>query len=133
MGLEWLVFLVNDRGIVYAEWDSPLEIGDIKVDSCKLLPFHEIQPIFEKMMRVIWQYQSQDYQNLTCNITEARLELMRVFEQGSAENGLLIPVWNFYGMRQRTFTNGETDETIPGVMLSVNAVSGVVIDSAKGY
>ena len=58
---------------------------------------------------------------------------MRVFEQGSAENGLLIPVWNFYGMRQRTFTNGETDETIPGVMLSVNAVSGVVIDSAKGY
>ena len=132
-GYEWLVFLVNDRGIVYAEWDSPLEIGDIKVDSCKLLPFHEIQPIFEKMMRVIWQYQSQDYQNLTCNITEARLELMRVFEQGSAENGLLIPVWNFYGTRQRTFTNGETDETIPGVMLSVNAVSGVVIDSAKGY
>lgn len=130
---ERLVFLVNDRGIVYAEWDSPLEIGDIKVDSCKLLPFHEIQPIFEKMMRVIWQYQSQDYQNLTCNITEARLELMRVFEQGSAENGLLIPVWNFYGTRQRTFTNGETDETIPGVMLSVNAVSGAVIDSAKGY
>ena len=105
---ERLVFLVNDRGIVYAEWDSPLEIGDIKVDSCKLLPFHEIQPIFEKMMRVIWQYQSQDYQNLTCNITEARLELMRVFEQGSAENGLLIPVWNFYGTRQRTFTNGDT-------------------------
>ena len=130
---ERLVFLVNDRGIVYTEWDSPLEIGDIKVDSCKLLPFHEIQPIFEKMMRVIWQYQSQDYKNLTCNITEARLELMRVFEQGSAENGLLIPVWNFYGTRQRTFTNGETDETIPGVMLSVNAVSGAVIDSAKGY
>lgn len=130
---ERLVFLVNDSGIVYAEWDSPLEIGDIRVDSCKLLPFAEIQSIFEKMMQVIWQYQSQDYRNLTCNITEARLELMRVLEQGSTENGLLIPVWNFYGTRQRTFTNGETDETIPGVMLSVNAVSGAVIDSAKGY
>lgn len=130
---ERLVFLVNDRGIVYAEWTSPLEIGDIKVDSCKLLPFHEIQPIFEKMMRVIWQYQSQDYQNLTCNITEARLELMRVFEQGSAENGLLIPVWNFYGTQQRTFTDGETDETIPGIMLSINAVDGSIIDRALGY
>ena len=130
---ERLVFLVNDSGIVYAEWDSPLEIGDIRVDSCKLLPFAEIQSIFEKMMQVIWQYQSQDYRNLTCNITEARLELMRVLEQGSTENGLLIPVWNFYGTRQRTFTNGETDETIPGVMLSVNAVTGAVIDSAKGY
>lgn len=43
------------------------------------------------------------------------------------------PIWNFYGTRQRTFASGETDETIPGVMLSVNAVSGAVIDSSKGY
>lgn len=58
---------------------------------------------------------------------------MRVFEQGSAENGLLIPVWNFYGTRQRTFTDGETDETIPGIMLSINAVDGSIIDRALGY
>lgn len=47
-GYEWLVFLVNDRGIVYAEWASPLEICDIRVYSCNLLPFSEIQQIFEK-------------------------------------------------------------------------------------
>lgn len=130
---ERLVFLVNDNGIVFVEWASPLEVGDIRVESCKLLHFSDIQAIFEKMMRVIWKYQAQDLQNLTCHITEARLELMRVLEQGSTEHGLLIPVWNFYGTRQRTFPNGETDETIPGIMLSVNAVSGAVMDSSKGY
>lgn len=84
-------------------------------------------------MQVIWEYQSQECETLTCNITEVRLELMRVLEQGSTENGLLIPVWNFYGTRQRAFENGETDETLPGIMLSVNAVSGSIIDSSKGY
>jgi len=130
---EQLYFLVNDDGIVFVEWHSPLEIGEKKVDSCKLLPFSEIQSIFEKMMQVIWEYQSQECETLTCNITEVRLELMRVLEQGSTENGLLIPVWNFYGTRQRVFENGETDETLPGIMLSVNAVSGSIIDSSKGY
>ena len=130
---ERLVFLVNDEGIVYAEWASPLEICDIRVYSCNLLPFSEIQQIFEKMVRVIWQYQAEDCLSLTCNITEARLELMRVLEQGSADNGLLIPVWNFYGTRQRSFASGNTDETLHGIMLTINAIDGSIIDRALGY
>ena len=130
---ERLVFLVNDEGIVYAEWASPLEICDIRVYSCNLLPFSEIQQIFEKMVRVIWQYQAKDCLSLTCNITEARLELMRVLEQGSTDNGLLIPVWNFYGTRQRSFANGNTDETLHGIMLTINAIDGSIIDRALGY
>jgi len=130
---ERLVFLVNDEGIVYAEWASPLEICDIRVYSCNLLPFSEIQQIFEKMVRVIWQYQAKDCLSLTCNITEARLELMRVLEQGSADNGLLIPVWNFYGTRQRSFASGNTDETLHGIMLTINAIDGSIIDRALGY
>ena len=130
---ERLVFLVNDEGIVYAEWASPLEICDIRVYSCNLLPFSEIQQIFEKMVRVIWQYQAKDCLSLTCNITEARLELMRVLEQGSTDNGLLIPVWNFYGTRQRSFASGNTDETLHGIMLTINAIDGSIIDRALGY
>ena len=130
---ERLVFLVNEEGIVYAEWASPLEICDIRVYSCNLLPFSEIQQIFEKMVRVIWQYQAKDCLSLTCNITEARLELMRVLEQGSTDNGLLIPVWNFYGTRQRSFASGNTDETLHGIMLTINAIDGSIIDRALGY
>ena len=130
---ERLVFLVNEEGIVYAEWTSPLEICDIRVYSCNLLPFSEIQQIFEKMVRVIWQYQAKDCLSLTCNITEARLELMRVLEQGSTDNGLLIPVWNFYGTRQRSFASGNTDETLHGIMLTINAIDGSIIDRALGY
>ena len=79
------------------------------------------------------QYQAKDCLSLTCNITEARLELMRVLEQGSADNGLLIPVWNFYGTRQRSFASGNTDETLHGIMLTINAIDGSIIDLDAGY
>ena len=117
----------------FSDWASPLEICDISVYSCNLLPFSEIQQIFEKMVRVIWQYQAKDCLSLTCNITEARLELMRVLEQGSTDNGLLIPVWNFYGTRQRSFASGNTDETLHGNMLTITAIDGSILDRAMGY
>ena len=59
--------------------------------------------------------------------------LMRVLEQGSTDNGLLIPVWNFYGTRQRSFASGNTDETLHGIMLTINAIDGSIIDRALGY
>jgi hypothetical protein len=71
-------------------------------------------------------------ENLTCRVTEVRLEMMRVVEQGSIENGLLIPVWNFYGVRERTY-KGEMDETGQYILLCINAVDGSIIDISKGY
>lgn len=129
---ESLGFMVTDNGIIEIDWRAPIELLETKVQDCTLLPFTEIQEVLEKMIPIKFEATVKGTDNLTCRIEEVRLEMMRVVEQGSTENGLLIPVWNFYGVRERTY-NGNTDMTGKYIMLCVNAVDGSVIDKSKGY
>jgi hypothetical protein len=130
---ETLSFMVNDKGIISVEWSAPLELLETKVEDSKLMPFSEIQGIFEKMMPVTYETQTKGMDGLTCNIEEVRLEMMRIVEQGSIENGLLIPVWNFYGTRSSVYKGKKEDETGKYILLSVNAVDGSIISISKGY
>lgn len=129
---ESLGFMVTDNGIIEMDWRAPIELLETKVEDCTLLPFTEIQEVLEKMIPIKFEATVKGTDNLTCRIEEVRLEMMRVVEQGSTENGLLIPVWNFYGVRERTY-NGTTDMTGKYILLCVNAVDGSVIDISKGY
>jgi len=129
---EELSFMAGDSGIISMNWRAPLELLETKVEDSALMPFSEIQSVFEKMMRITYEAQAAGLDNLTCEISEISLEMMRVVEQGSIENGLLIPVWNFYGVRSRTY-QGETDDTGKYILLCVNAIDGSVIDTSKGY
>lgn len=129
---ETMGFKVNDSGIISMEWRAPLELIETTVEDCELMPFSEIQGVFEKMIPITYEATAKDMDNLTCRIEDVRLEMMRVVEQGSIENGLLIPVWNFYGVRERTY-KGEKDETGRYILLCVNAIDGSVIDISKGY
>ena len=134
--MEWnyeeMGFMVNDSGIISFEWRAPLEILETKVEDCTLLPFSDIQDTLEKMIPIKFETTAKGMDKLTCRITDVRLEMMRIVEQGSIENGLLIPVWNFYGVRERTY-KGETDETGQYILLCINAVDGSVIEISKGY
>jgi hypothetical protein len=103
------------------------------VEDSALMPFPDIQSVFEKMMNITFEARSKGLDNLTCDINEIRLEMMRVVEQDSIENGLLIPVWNFYGQEYWTTTNGNTEKRSDGILLCVNAIDGSVIDTVKGY
>ncbi|MDD5017043.1 MAG: DUF6034 family protein [Eubacteriales bacterium] len=130
---EELEFLVNDSGIISMVWSAPLEIGEVKVQDSALLPFSDIQSTFEKMMRITYEAQAKDMENLACNISNVRLEMMRIDEQGSIENGLLVPAWNFYGTDDRTYTEGEANKSVYQVLLCINAIDGSAIDPHKGY
>ena len=129
---EEMGFMVDDSGIISVNWYAPLELLETKVEDCTLLPFSDIQDTLEKMIPIKFETTAKGMDNLTCRITEVRLEMMRIVEQGSIENGLLIPVWNFYGVRERTY-KGETDETGQYILLCINAVDGSVISISKGY
>ena len=88
------------------------------------------------MMRVTWLPQTDGIAQLTLYVTGVRLELMRIREANSWSSGLLIPAWNFFGVRERTFNadfDNETDRTIEIPLLSVNAIDGSIIDPYKGY
>ena len=130
---EKMIFLVNDDGIIEMEWKAPIDILESKVEDSALMPFQDIQSVFEKIMSIIFQARSDGLDNLTCEINEISLEMMRIVEQDSIENGLLIPVWNFYGQEYWTLTNGNTEKRGNGVLLCINAIDGSVIDPHKGY
>ena len=129
---EEMNFMVNDSGIIQMTWRAPLELIETKVADSALMPFSEIQAIFEKMIPITYEATAKGMDNVTCRIEEVRLEMMRIVEQGSIENGLLIPVWNFYGVRERTY-KGKTDKTGKYIQLCVNAIDGSIINITKGY
>ncbi|MCL2671725.1 MAG: DUF6034 family protein [Clostridiales bacterium] len=129
---ELVEISINDSGISAFVWTAPLQLIETKVESSALLPYAEVQEIFERMTPITYELQAEGAQ-MTLEFTEVRLEMLRIVEQGSIENGLLIPVWNFYGVRHRAFKNGETDSTINYLLLCINAIDGSIIDTTKGY
>lgn len=131
-GYETLRLTLNRDGIVWMYWNSPLKITETVNIDCRLKPFAEIKEIFEKMMMVKYEAIAENYDTYTFEIDCISLSLQRIVEQNSIENGLLIPVWNFYG--NIIEKNGSQENTKIGEsVMSVNAIDGSIIDPAKGY
>lgn len=132
---ECLSIVINDEGIIYFSWDSPCEIMETVNANSYILPFTDIADIFKKMIIVTHEYESKldNVRKLTLNIDIVSLELMRVLEQNSLESGLLIPVWNFYGIRMLDYADGMSYNSAKSILLSINAIDGSIIDISKGY
>ena len=92
---EEMTFLVNDDGIIKMEWIAPLDILENKVEDSALMPFSDIQSVFEKMMNITFQARSKGLKNLTCEINEINLEMMRIVEQDSIEKRAVDPRLEF--------------------------------------
>lgn len=72
------------------------------------------------------------------DIDKVRLTLMRVRSNDSLSDGTIIPVWDFYGTvsahaADAQHSNLVSDELHYGVVLSINAIDGTVVDRALGY
>ena len=130
-------YYVDETGIRFIRWASPYSVKTVQTADVQMLPFSEIQTIFEKMVQVA--YQPNDHIALTelC-IDRVALELFRIREHDSLENGLLLPVWNYYGSCQQILRDGhgwhtDSHQGFPIPLLTINAIDGSVIDVAKGY
>lgn len=128
---ETFQILLSDDGLYAIRWESPIETEDTLVEQSKLLPFDEVLAIFRKMMPIRYASSFDDRTEIF-QISEVRLELVRVLEQNAQNAGLLIPVWNFYGTHRTKAKDWEDDDTY-GCVLTVNAVNGSIVDPDKGY
>ena len=138
---EWLYeqfdLVMNNSGIVYLSWKAPLEVTKVVVDDCTLLPFTEIESIFERMMKIqyepiisLYQYDSARYQ-----VTDIRLSLLRIAKKDSISSGLFVPTWNFLGTGAYTRA-GETMPVNDGnkqLLLAISAVDGTLMNPLQGY
>jgi hypothetical protein len=137
---ENLEIYIGNEGLISFIWRSPHTIGDTLVEDASLLPFEEIMKIFNKMMPITADpaIAKEYYQSVEINIDRIVLELQRITEQNSIENGLLVPVWNFYGTSTYTDKSGEIIPRYNGLfdpqsLLTINAIDGTIIDVTRGY
>lgn len=134
---ERMTLIMDDSGIVELVWESPYRLFDTVVEDTALLPFDKIRDVFEKMI-VINSVDEAD-NGADFSITDVRLGFTRITEQNSLKQGLLIPVWDFFGSKTVYFkdrTGKEDSYTVREAgqsLLTINAIDGSIIDREKGY
>lgn len=123
---ERVMFIIDDTGIVEFLWESPYEVTEQMVENTKLMPFNDIQAIFSTMILLT----HAQYVNLTLNIDDVRLGMMRIQDKNGPETGLIVPVWDFFG----TMTLGGHELPKERISyLTINAIDGSIIDRMQGY
>lgn len=124
---ESVTVYVNDSGIVGFDYLTPMETVETVVDQAAMKSFDEIKDIFEQMIVVTNAVQEG---TISIDVDRVELRYTRISEADSFDTGLLVPVWDFEG----TLTLNSSGEAFrKGVLLSVNAIDGSVIDRELGY
>lgn len=133
---EEMQFIYDEDGLASFDWSDPYEIEDLSSDYVFLLPFSEIQNIFEQMtIKKEKDNFIEDGSSQEINIDRVCLSYMRIREKNSTE-GTLVPVWDFFGTRVYRGSDGEAFSIWKSEyesILTVNAMDGTVIDRAYGY
>lgn len=148
---EWVYetfeVVISDQGIISLYWSSPLEITETVVEDTALLSFEEIAERFERQMKIEHEVQANEeyITDMTFTVEHVSLELQRITEQDSIENGLLVPAWNFYGTSVTTYDfedSGDGSEVAsvskrgfsePVSLMTINAINGSIINTERGY
>jgi hypothetical protein len=105
-GYEKMSLFVSKEGVVYLYWYSPYEVMETTVENATLKPFEDIEDIFYTMMKTIYQPAAKEENGTTIKVSYVSLQLQRIKLSEDNSEGLLIPVWCFYGTRY-------VDESIP--------------------
>lgn len=142
---ERLEVQLNENGVSRLYWTAPLTVGKTEVEKSALLPFSDITDLFRTMVLVkyepmVLEKDTYHVSSMTLDIDGVTLSLQRVREGDSVTEGLLVPVWNFWGTQTVVYEDGSTvvrgaatEGAARESLLSINAIDGSVIDARKGY
>ena len=143
---ETLMAVVDgDGNLIAFDWFAPLKVTQTIAESTTLLPYEEIQKIFETQMNRL--YANEAYRNGTITLETAQLGLFRIREKNDMEHGLMVPAWFFTGVFEfsddtaaQRRSDGLSDSQAKreykdslNPLLIINAIDGSIIDPQKGY
>lgn len=128
---ESLILRVNDDGIVGVDYNSPISIKETVVNKSNIKDFSEIKTSFENMVTIL--YASEIDIDRTIKVDRVELGYALISEQGSFDTGLLVPVWNFYGMWGYNYDFNMQGKSGSGDLVTVNAIDGSIINRENGY
>lgn len=134
---ESIHLVFDEEGFTEFEWTNPYELEKLSDEDVFLLPFSDIQNVFEEMMFKKAQDFWQDMQvEEHFHVDEVRLGYMRVREKGNVTEGTMVPVWDFFGSETFYYEEMEEPYTQDGpynCLLTINAMDGTIIDRDLGY
>ena len=143
-GYERITIYVNKDGVVYFSWLNPYNEPEIKAANAQLMNFSDISDIFAKMIMVknsdVAVINEKNGFNVIHNIDidNVSLNLMRIRDKNNFEEGLLVPVWDFWGtisyeLEDEAYRDVVYDGKYYSIHLTVNAIDGTIIDRELGY
>ena len=123
---ETLTYYVNGDGIVGMRWEAPYSILENVTEDSSLIPFSEVEKIFEKMIAL-------KYANTQSIITIENIcfGYARVAEQNRSGSALMVPAWDFFGTISDF--NGISRSDYGTSLITINAIDGSIIDRGLGY
>ena len=130
---------VDNDGVLRVSYNNAQDILGVMTPAADLLPFSQIQSVFEKMILVvnnqteaeIWNKDENSKLTSDYYISSVRLGLTSVAESSDSYTRLLIPVWCFYGYSETRVNDGEPETlgtNAQRVLLIINAIDGTVIE-----
>ena len=137
--MELLQVGVDDEGILRVSYDNAQDVLGIMTAKTELLPFSQIQSVFEKMILVvnnnteseIWNKDGTPRLTVEYNVSDVRLGLAYVPEASDSSSRLLIPAWTFYGTTKSQVDDKPVEEygsNGQNALLLINAIDGTVIE-----
>ena len=146
---ESVEMIITDTGVQYVRWEMPTEQVEVCNTNVALLPFSEIQQIFETQMMVegLWTNPADtDVIAREIVITKVTLGMMQIREKNTRDGLLMVPTWNFQGYEIYTYAapvpggyildenNQYVNDQLAGhSFLSINAIDGSIINPILGY
>lgn len=129
---ERLDFYVTKEGIDRLDFTNQYDLGEIRTEYVKLLPFSEVMKIYEKMMQI----QNADVLNYedsrTYRIDRISFGYTRIYEPSTdSRQGMLVPAWDFFGSFE--VPGRETYQASDHSFLTINASDGSIINRSLGY
>lgn len=144
---ESILIAIDDSGVIYFEWNAPSTVKEVIASAVQLIEFNDVLDVFKQQFAAchIWSEYEGDVISRHVVIDEVILGLMRVATKDSADEFLLIPVWDFYGYTTLKYSdqsktqwildenNEYTFRDYRESYLTINAIDGSIIDRSLGY
>lgn len=134
---EAISFIYGEEGIEDFLWVNPYQVEEAGNEYVFLLPFTDIQAVFEKILpKKYADWDEEISAEVYYEIDEVKLGYMRVREKGNTEKGTMIPVWDFFGSETIIYGDSGDMSVKAGPyesLLTINAMDGTVIDRSLGY
>ena len=132
---EYFSIVMYNGELQRIRWRNPSQIVKVDNENVKILPWSEIQKIFEKQMEFLLTPSSSGGDSMfwwkpsDVKIERITLGLAKMLMKDSGEYKL-IPVWNFFG---RDNGNSDMDDAEEKCYATINALDGTIMDRDVMY